>query len=412
MQNVSQVAINFFRAIGVDLTQAGRSLAFNDRLGLLFVRATPSELDAIERVVQSLNQVAPQVHIKTRFIEVGQDDSTALGFDWYLGNFVNGTVQATGGNAGAVNVPTTASSSGGTFPVTTTGSGSQAADQSITSGLRNSGPTIATVTGILTDPNFQVVIHALSQRTGTETLAEPEAVVISGRQTQMRATDIQYIITGFYFNSGTASTGTGSSTSTTGTTVSSTPNSAIEPNTQQFEIGPTLDVVPYVLSDGYTINLTLIPQVLQFLQYDTVPTIDGYTPSTSTTSGGVSTLPTVLPHFTVRSLVTTVNIWDNQTAVLGGLISSSINSTKDKVPMLGDLPLLGRLFQSQSKDTKKKNLMIFVTATIVDPADNRVHSDDEVPFNQFAIPMQPAVEGQTFRPNPGAGGAAVPPPSK
>jgi general secretion pathway protein D len=205
----------------------------------------------------------------------------------------------------------------------------------------------------------------------------------------MRATDIQYIITGFYFNSGTASTGTGSSTSTTGTTVSSTPNSAIEPNTQQFEIGPTLDVVPYVLSDGYTINLTLIPQVLQFLQYDTVPTIDGYTPSTSTTSGGVSTLPTVLPHFTVRSLVTTVNIWDNQTAVLGGLISSSINSTKDKVPMLGDLPLLGRLFQSQSKDTKKKNLMIFVTATIVDPAGNRVHSDDEMPFNPVTIPVQP-----------------------
>jgi type II secretory pathway component GspD/PulD (secretin) len=154
----------------------------------------------------------------------------------------------------------------------------------------------------------------------------------------------------------------------------------------------------------------LIPQVLQFLQYDPVPTLPGYTPSVSTSSGGVSTLPTVLPHFTVREIVTTVNIWDNQTVVLGGLISSKINSTKDKVPFLGDLPLVGRLFQSQSKTMSKKNLMIFVTATIVDPAGNRVHSDDELPFNQFNIPVQPAVEGQTFQPNPAAAGAAVTPP--
>jgi general secretion pathway protein D len=88
-----------------------------------------------------------------------------------------------------------------------------------------------------------------------------------------------------------------------------------------------------------------------------------------------------------------VNIWDNQTVVLGGLISSQIQTTKDKVPFLGDLPFVGRLFQSQSKTRAKKNLMIFVTATIVDPAGNRVHSDDELPFAQSAIPAQPPVEG-------------------
>lgn len=167
--------------------------------------------------------------------------------------------------------------------------------------------------------------------------------------------------------------------------------SAIEPETQQFEIGPTLDVVPYVLSDGYTINLTLIPELLQFDQYDAPPTVPG------TTVENVVTLPTVLPHFTVREVVTTVNIWDNQTVVLGGLISSTINSTKDKVPVLGDLPVVGRLFQSQSKTTEKRNLMIFVTATIVDPAGNRVHSDSELPFNA-AIPPQPANTGATTIP--------------
>ncbi|MES1181076.1 MAG: hypothetical protein ABUL66_04365, partial [Verrucomicrobiota bacterium] len=58
------------------------------------------------------------------------------------------------------------------------------------------------------------------------------------------------------------------------------------------------------------------------------------------------------------------------------------------------------LFQSQTKSTVKKNLMIFVTATIVDPAGNRVHSNDELPFIQTGIPPQPVRDGQTFQPAP------------
>jgi general secretion pathway protein D len=164
---------------------------------------------------------------------------------------------------------------------------------------------------------------------------------------------------------------------------------------QQFEIGPTLDVVPYVLADGYTINLTLIPELLEFDGYDTPPAIPAIT------AQNVVQLPVVLPHFTVREVATTVNIWDNQTVVLGGLISSSIQNEKDKVPFLGDLPVVGRLFQSQSKVTEKKNLMIFVTATIIDPAGNRVHSDDELPFNPPPIPAQPNVSDETVIPQNG-----------
>ena len=156
---------------------------------------------------------------------------------------------------------------------------------------------------------------------------------------------------------------------------------AISPITTQVEIGPTLDVVPVVLADGYTINLTLIPSLLEFDGYDTPPVVPGVS--------GVVQVPTALPKFTAREVVTTVNVWDNQTVSLGGLISSSVQSTKDKVPFLGDLPLVGRLFQSQSKTTIKKNLMIFVTATIIDPAGNRLHTDDELPFNPLTIPQQP-----------------------
>jgi len=169
--------------------------------------------------------------------------------------------------------------------------------------------------------------------------------------------------------------------------------SAITANTQQVETGPVLDVVPYVLSDGYTINLTLIPSLVDFAGYETPPPVQNVTGNLN-----VVQLPVVLPDFTVRQVVTTVNIWDNQTIVIGGLISSTTASTKDKVPMLGDLPGVGVLFQSSSKTVARKNLMIFVTSTIVDPAGNRVHSDDELPFTQTAIPEQPVVKGQTFQP--------------
>src|SRR5712671_6870307 len=120
--------------------------------------------------------------------------------------------------------------------------------------------------------------------------------------------------------------------------------SAITPQTQQVETGPVLDVVPYVLSDGYTINLTLIPSLTEFVGYQTPPSIAGVT-------GGLNVvqLPVILPDFTVRQVVTTVNIWDNQTIVIGGLISSATQSTKDMVPVLGNLPVIGRLFQSSSK---------------------------------------------------------------
>jgi general secretion pathway protein D len=164
--------------------------------------------------------------------------------------------------------------------------------------------------------------------------------------------------------------------------------SAITPITQAVETGPILDVVPYVLADGYTINLALIPSDTEFGGYET-PNL----PQLSAGQVGnlnATILPTVYPEFTVRQLVTTVNVWDNQTVVLGGLITSSVQSTKNKVPIAGDVPLLGRLFQSQSKQTIKDNLMIFVTSTIVDPSGQRVHSDDDLPFAQSTVPVQPA----------------------
>jgi general secretion pathway protein D len=162
--------------------------------------------------------------------------------------------------------------------------------------------------------------------------------------------------------------------------------SAITPEVQQVETGPILDVLPDVLSDGYTINLTLIPSLIEFGGYQNPPSLGSF----STSGLNVVLLPTALPLFTVREITTTVNVWDGQTVVLGGLVDSTLNTTKDSVPVLGDVPILGRLFQSSQKTETKRNLMIFVTVTLIDPAGNRVHSEDELPFAENNVPGQPA----------------------
>jgi general secretion pathway protein D len=162
--------------------------------------------------------------------------------------------------------------------------------------------------------------------------------------------------------------------------------SAITPQVQQVETGPILDVLPDVLSDGYTINLTLIPALIEFTGYQNPPSLGQFT------TGGLNVvlLPTVLPQFSVREVTTTVNVWDGQTVVLGGLVDSTLTDEKDTVPVLGDVPIVGRLFQSISKNETKQNLMIFVTCTLIDPAGNRIHTDDELPFAGIqSIPQQP-----------------------
>jgi general secretion pathway protein D len=63
-----------------------------------------------------------------------------------------------------------------------------------------------------------------------------------------------------------------------------------------------------------------------------------------------------------------------------------VTKVKDKVPMLGDLPFIGRMFRSESLQAQKRNLLIFVSPTIIDPAGNHVHSEEEMPFRQQRLP--------------------------
>jgi type II secretory pathway component GspD/PulD (secretin)/tetratricopeptide (TPR) repeat protein len=389
---VQQAVIQFFATVGVDLSPAGgKNVFFNDREGSLLVRATSTELDIIEAAINNLNIAPPQVNVKSKFVEISQNDNKALGFDWYLGNFLmgNGKIGAQGGTA-----PSFGDGSGNIFPgnaAAGTGIAPAASDALLTSGLRNplNAPAVGTLTGILTDPQFRVVLHALEQRDGADLLNQGEVTTLSGRQAQIQVVDLKYIVTGSAVSTGG---GGGGAAGSVGTTTVSPISQQIVPTTTPVPLGPTLDVIPYVSADGFTIQMTLIPTIVEFIGYDDP---GPFLIQAQAVGGGGASVPLTsvlpLPHFRVRQITSSVIVWDGQTIVLGGLISDNITRVKDKVPVLGDLPFVGRFFRSESSQTQKKNLVIFVTPTIIDPSGSRLHNDEDLPFAQVTVPAQRTV---------------------
>ena len=71
---------------------------------------------------------------------------------------------------------------------------------------------------------------------------------------------------------------------------------------------------------------------------------------------------------------------------LGGLIAENVQTTRDKVPYLGDLPFIGRLFRGKGRNSKKKNMVIYVKPTIIDPAGNKKNNPAQMPFARIQAP--------------------------
>jgi type II secretory pathway component GspD/PulD (secretin)/beta-lactamase regulating signal transducer with metallopeptidase domain len=337
---------DYFESLGVELDPVrnpGKALFYKDRQGMFIVRATMQDLDIIEAAIQVLNSVPPQINIKCKFIEVPQDDPKTMDFDWYLGNVVmtNGAMVGQIGTATSFIGLATAANPSGAYP-------------------GNPSPIPSTLTGILTDPRYRVVVKALEQRSGAEIIAQPEVTTLSGRQAQMKTVNIQTVVTGVNYMALTLP----------GITTTNDDQGPLYV-TKPMEFGPTLDVIPCVLADGYTISLTVIPTVTEFLGYEENPTnrVAVYV------NGKKTWVTPPLPRFHQSQMATSVNVWDGQTVVLGGLESETVGTLKDKMPLLGDLPLLGKLFRSESKTTKKKKLLVFITPTLIDPAGNRLHTD-------------------------------------
>ena len=369
---------DYLAKLGVDLDPVrypGKAIFFNDRQGLLVVRTTLQDLDIIEVALQLLSSPPPQININAKFIEIPHKDDNALGFDWYLGNVLmtGGSTNGRIGVAAPTNSPSASPKPGVFFP-----GGPPAGSNELSSAIRRDPFSVGSLspglTGILTEPQCEAVLKALQRREGVRIVAEPQATVLSGRQLQCKTTDIQTVVKGIDARALTPP-GITSTNDTEGAGFA----------TERMEFGPILDVIPRVLPDGYTINLSLAASLLEFLGYEDYPT----NRVTVYVNGKPKQVSPPRPIVHTAKISSQVDIRDGQTLVLSGLVSEQLVTMKDDIPVLGDLPLVGRLFRSESKGTQRHKLLVFITPTIIDPAGNRVHSDDEMPSGSKAIPPQP-----------------------
>jgi hypothetical protein len=230
------------------------------------------------------------------------------------------------------------------------------------------GPNNDSGYGILTAHQMKVFLQQFQSQNGVEELAEPEATTLTGRQTEMRATETQQVLTNYLFQ------------------VPPRPqHPTIVAQISNVEFGPTFDVVPIALADGYTISLKAIGSRTQFFGYADPKGFKGFT---TNYDGSEIQLPIALPAIQVSSAsVQDALLYDDQTLVLFPKTEQLLDCPPDEKSRER---VAEHIRQAEKKDGNK-TLVVFVTVTLIDPAGNRLHSDDDMPFAQNAIPPQPLI---------------------
>ncbi|MFC5454861.1 Amuc_1098 family type IV pilus outer membrane protein [Prosthecobacter fluviatilis] len=249
-------------------------------------------------------------------------------------------------------------------------------------------PGIFSTAGIFSDPAFQTVLRGLSQKKGVDLMSAPSVTTKSGTRATMEVTREFIYPTEFdppRLPQGGGGLNVGGGGGGGQQIATPTTPTAFE----MRQTGVRLEAEPTVGADGNTIELTLAPEVVEFdgfINYGSPimsPSSQSVLPIQLST-GTIGYVPLQQPErlitpniinqpvFSVRKVTTGVSIWDGQTVALGGLIREDVQDVQDKVPILGDLPFVGRLFKSESEQHYKRNLMIFVTANLIDPSGQRI----------------------------------------
>ena len=374
----------------------GSSISYLSIIGKLRVVNTSDNLAIFEKVLEEMNVTPRQIEIEARFVEVSQTDLDSLGVEWFQNTPLshNSGVNGAGSSgAGTVLFNPGIQGPGGTSPFDVSqglrfldGSGSDALGK-----ITKTSDSLLNVEGIFGQFDITAILHALSQRSNTDLLSAPKVVTKAGQEAVIKVVTEYIYPTTYTVTSGQSS---GGSTLGGGNGVS-TP--AVEPGGfQTREVGVILQVVPEVSAEGQMINLTMNPQVVSeptWHDYGYDSTVLMSNPNGAAT---VSTthLPMPQPFFQVRSVSTSVSIYNGATVVMGGMITEHRISSDDKVPVLGDLPYFGQFFSSKAESTDKRNLLIFVTARLVDPAGRSVKTQTE----PILVPKKPSEIVKTDNP--------------
>ena len=377
--------------------------------GSLLVTNTPSELDKIEQLIDTfLDDQPKQVKITTKFVEITQENNDELGFDWIVSPFglSANSVFGTAGTLGNAGSRVGADFIGNIDRTTISGIPAPTAEVSniVTGGLRsgdqainrnsidailnnpnrtaqtaNVAPGILGLTGLFSDGQVQVIMRGLAQKKGTDLMTAPSVTARSGQKatievirefiypTEYEPPELPNSVGttvggGGFFGGGLGGGGGGGGGSFPVTPA--TPTAFETKNT-----GVTLEIEPTIGENDFVIDLRFLPEIVEFegfINYGSPI----QSPSTNAFGQAVNAVITEnrieMPVFSVRSVNTSLTIYDGYTVAVGGLMREDVQNVEDKVPILGDIPFIGRLFQTKAENRIKSNLIIFVTAQIID----------------------------------------------
>jgi len=294
----------------------------DERTNTLFFRETRSNIDNIRKLLVQVDRPTKQVMIEARLVEVTANPKQGFGINWsgVLGSAERGqTVRYSGTNG-------------------VTDAQGQLIPNNFTAGSANNpnifgafGSLAAGQFAILTVPQMSLTLQALNEDADAEFLANPRIVTADNQQANIEITRAQPV-----------------------------PNLTFNAQTASYEFngftdkvyGNKLWVTPSVNKDSF-ITLKVKPEISN--KVGDVP----YVPP-----GGTS--PILGPIIDKRTLDSNVLIKSGETLAIGGLMQDEVSKARTKVPIMGDLPVLGYLFSSRTNVRTKRNLLVFVTPTILD----------------------------------------------
>ncbi len=369
MESEGQAIRSFLQLAGVSFESVpGSTLAFDG--SQLIATQTPRNLERIRNILTRYYEVR-QVEIEAKFMEVQQGALEELGVKWTVTSrpSANGVATYTTGSGINRTLAEAFKNATSAQQISISGEGQPegglnlpASAPTIPGGvlLASSAAPLADITTVIGDFDVNAIVRALSQQSGTELLSAPKLTVLSGNPATITvAQELRYPQS---YGQIQSQVGTGSISGGGSAGVSITSGTPQEFTTRN--VGVELAVTPTVEEDDYSISLDLNPKVTEFEGF-----VEYGGPSVAISGGTTVTVPPGFyqPIFAVREVTTKVTIWDGATLVMGGLTREDVKKVNDKIPVLGSLPILGRLFRSQGESTQKRNLLIFVTANLVSP---------------------------------------------
>ncbi len=317
----------------------GADLLFDPNTHILIVKNTEHNLHIVDQLVEALDVTPPQVLIEARFVSTNLSDLRELGIDWLLLSPVELATKA-----------------GDTSVQLNRGADITFGD-SVNAGTGFTG----TFTGILTDPQFRAVLHALETKSDARTLSAPKVIAVNNRPAFIRiGRDISYIADVDFERE---SFGTGENRDEL---------LIRDPQVETLETGYQLEATVSVGANRRDISLRLRPEITELIRFrDVAQTVVNTNTNTVDDDGNVDNLP-LLPNFGIefpelarREIETEVLVQSGETVAMGGLMRQREQDEVRGIPLISSIPFFGKLFSRTTVTREQENLLVFVTATLI-----------------------------------------------